>query len=98
MARKGVNDTVGNGKGKEKYLRKIVGSCVEAPEFRIIAEQECLQIFGSEKKTRKLKSVVIQSYSLGKRVQSEAQLMLKPIMTWRLQRKGRIINLLLFKW
>ena len=62
MARKRRNDTVGNGKGKEKDPRKIVGSCVEAPAFHIIAEQECSRRFGSEKKTRKFKGVVIQSY------------------------------------
>ena len=98
MDRKRGNDTVGNGKGKEKDPWKIVGSCVEAPEFHIIAKQECLRRFGSEKKTRKFKGVVIQSYSLKNRVQSEAQLMLKPSMTWRLQRKGRRRNILLFKW
>ena len=64
MAGKGVNDTVGGGKGKDKYQRKIVGSCVEAPAFRIISKQECSQQFGSEKKTRKFKGVLIQSYSL----------------------------------
>ena len=98
MDRKRGNDTVGNGKGKDKYPRKIVGSCVEALTFHIIAKQELSRRFGSEKKTRKFKGVVIQSYLLKKRVQSEAQLMFKPSMTWRLQRKGRRRNILLFKW
>ena len=64
MARKRVNNTVGNGKRKEKDPRKIVVSCVEAPAFHIVAKHECSRRFGSEKKTRKFKGVVIQSYSL----------------------------------
>ena len=51
-------------KGKEKDPQKIVGSCVEAPAFHIIAKQECSKQFGSEKKTHKFKGVVIRSYSL----------------------------------
>ena len=66
MARKGVNDTVGNCKGKEKDPQNIVGSCVEAPEFHIIAEHECSRRFGSDKKTCKFKGLVIQLYSLNK--------------------------------
>ena len=62
--RKRGNDTVGNGKGKDKYPWKIVGSCVEALTFHIIARQEFSRRFGSEKKTRKFKGVVIQSYLL----------------------------------
>ena len=60
------NDTVGNGKGTEKYPRKIVRSCVDAQALHNIAKQECLQQFGYEKKTRKFKGEVIQSYSLKK--------------------------------
>ena len=40
MARKRVNDTIGNGKEKEKDPQKIVGSCVETPVFQLIAEYE----------------------------------------------------------
>ena len=98
MARKKGNYTVGDGRGKEKDPRKIVVSCVEVPVFHIIAEQGCSRQFGSEKKTHKFKGVVIQSYALENWVQSEVQIMLKQIVTWRLQRKRIRRNILLFKW
>ena len=66
MDRKRGNDTVGNGKWKEKDPWKIVGSRVEAPAFHNIAKQEFLRRFGSEKKTQKLEVAVIQLYSLKK--------------------------------
>ena len=63
-------------------VRKVVGSTIQVPAVHVIAEQECQSRFGSQKKVKMLKVIVIRSYSVKKRGQAttmiEVEYDLKP--------------------
>ena len=49
---------------KNTDLRRVVGSTIEAPAHHVIAEQECQQRFGSQKKVKRLTGIVLHTYSV----------------------------------
>ena len=82
----------------EKDLCKIAGSTIETPAFQIIAEQECSKRFGSEKKTRKFKGVIIRAYPQKKAGAKRSTTYIEADYDLETSTKTKRIKSLILKW